>query len=124
MNQAASKGHPKGLYILFATEMWERFCYYGMRAILILFMTQALFFEKEFASNLYGSYISLIYLSGLVGGYMADRYWGNQRSIIAGGIVMAISEIILFFCASMYKTAPDISSLLFFCGLGIAIAGN
>lgn len=124
MNQAASKGHPKGLYILFATEMWERFCYYGMRAILILFMTQALLFKNDFASNLYGSYISLIYLSGLVGGYMADRYWGNQRSIIAGGIVMAISEIILFFCASMYKTAPDISSLLFFCGLGMMIAGN
>lgn len=124
MNQAATKGHPKGLYILFATEMWERFNYYGMRAILILFMTQALFFKNDFASNLYGSYISLIYLSGLVGGYMADRYWGNQRSIIAGGIVMAISEIILFFCASMYKTSPDISSLLFYSGLGMMIAGN
>src|SRR3954471_25006876 len=84
----ASKGHPKGLYILFATEMWERCNYYGMRAILVLFMTKALLFDNVFASNLYGSYISLIYLSGLLGGYIADRYWGNQRSIIAGGIVM------------------------------------
>ncbi len=124
MNQTTPKGHPKGLYILFATEMWERFNYYGMRAILILFMTQALMFDKVFASNLYGSYISLIYLSGLLGGYVADRYWGNQRSIIAGGIVMAIAEVILFFCASLYNTRPELSSLLFYCGLGMMIGGN
>jgi proton-dependent oligopeptide transporter, POT family len=124
MNQTTPKGHPKGLYILFATEMWERFNYYGMRAILILFMTQALMFDKVFASNLYGSYISLIYLSGLLGGYVADRYWGNQRSIIAGGIVMAIAEVILFFCASLYNTQPELSSLLFYCGLGMMIGGN
>jgi proton-dependent oligopeptide transporter, POT family len=124
MSQQPAQGHPKGLYILFATEMWERFNYYGMRAILILFMTQTLLFKKDFSSNLYGSYISLIYLSGLVGGYVADRYWGNQRSIIAGGIVMAISEIILFFCASLYTEAPGLSSILFYCGLGMMIAGN
>jgi POT family proton-dependent oligopeptide transporter len=124
MTAQQDKGHPKGLYILFATEMWERFNYYGMRAILILFMTQALMFKNDFASNLYGSYISLIYLSGLVGGYMADRYWGNQRSIIAGGIVMAIAEIILFFCASLYQQSPGLSTLLFYSGLGMMIAGN
>ena len=56
----ASKGHPKGLYVLFATEMWERYNYYGMRAILVLFMTKALLFDKAFASNLYGSYTSLV----------------------------------------------------------------
>lgn len=119
-----SKNHPKGLYILFATEMWERFNYYGMRAILVLFMTKALLFDNVFASNIYGSYISLIYLSGLLGGYVADRYWGNQRSIIAGGIVMAIAEFILFFCGSLYETAPHLSSILFYCGLGGMIAGN
>jgi len=125
MNQASvQKGHPKGLYILFATEMWERFNYYGMRAILILFMTKALLFDKTFSSNLYGSYISLIYLSGLVGGYVADRYWGCQRSIIAGGIVMAIAEFVMFFCGSMYESAPQLSSLLFYVGLGGMIAGN
>src|SRR4029079_5079802 len=100
----SSKGHPKGLYILFATEMWERFNYYGMRAILVLFMTKARLFDLVFASNIYGSYISLIYLSGFLGGYVADRYWGNQRSIIAGGIVMAIAEFILFFCGSFYES--------------------
>ncbi|HMH35003.1 MAG TPA: peptide MFS transporter [Puia sp.] len=125
MNQPfPEKGHPKGLYILFATEMWERFNYYGMRAILVLFMTKALLFDKVFASSLYGSYTSLIYLTPLLGGYIADRYWGNNRSIIAGGIVMAIGEFILFFCGSLYESAPQLSSWLFFSGLGFMIAGN
>lgn len=123
-SSTSQKGHPKGLYILFATEMWERFNYYGMRAILILFMTQALLFERDFSSNLYGSYISLIYLSGLVGGYFADRYWGNQRSIIAGGIVMVISELVLFACASVYNSSPGLASVLFYTGLGMMIGGN
>jgi POT family proton-dependent oligopeptide transporter len=122
--KAASKGHPKGLYILFATEMWERYNYYGMRAILVLFMTKVLLFDKAFASNLYGSYTSLVYLTPLVGGYISDRYWGNKRSIILGGLVMALGEFVLFFCASLYKSAPDISSILFFTGLGLMIAGN
>ena len=124
MNQTASKGHPKGLYVLFATEMWERFNYYGMRAILVLFMTKALLFDKVFASNLYGSYTSLVYLTPLLGGYIADRYWGNRMSIIAGGLVMAIGEFILFFCGHLYESSPQLSSLLFFSGLGFMIAGN
>lgn len=124
MNQSTPKSHPKGLYVLFATEMWERFNYYGMRAILVLFMTKALLFDKAFASNLYGSYTSLVYLTPLLGGYIADRYWGNQRSIIAGGLVMAIGEFILFFCGSTYISSPQLSSVLFFTGLGFMIAGN
>jgi proton-dependent oligopeptide transporter, POT family len=125
MNQNfPEKGHPKGLYILFATEMWERFNYYGMRAILILFMTKALLFDHAFASNLYGSYTSLVYLTPLLGGYIADRFWGNHRSIIWGGLVMAIGEFVLFFCSSFYHSAPQLSNLLFFTGLGFMIAGN
>ncbi|MBK8087322.1 MAG: peptide MFS transporter [Chitinophagaceae bacterium] len=125
MNQSvAQKGHPKGLWVLFGTEMWERFNYYGMRAILVLFMTKALMFDKAFASNLYGSYTSLVYLTPLIGGYIADRFWGNQRSIIAGGIVMALGEFILFFCGSTYESSPGLSSVLFFSGLGLMIAGN
>lgn len=120
----ASTGHPKGLWVLFGTEMWERFNYYGMRAVLVLFMTKALLFDKVFASNLYGSYTSLVYLTPLIGGYVADRFWGNQRSIIAGGIVMALGEFLLFFCGSTYTTAPELSSVLFFSGLGLMIAGN
>ena len=125
MNQATpQKGHPKGLYVLFATEMWERFNYYGMRAILVLFMTKALLFDKVFASSIYGSYTGLVYLTPLVGGYIADRYWGNKRSIILGGLVMALGEFVLFFCGSMYKSNPEIAALLFFTGLGLMIAGN
>ena len=118
------QGHPKGLYILFATEMWERFNYYGMRAVLVLFMTKALLFDKAFASSLYGSYTSLVYLTPLVGGFLADRYWGNQRSIIAGGLLMALGELLLFFCGNTYASAPGISPLFFFSGLGLMIAGN
>jgi POT family proton-dependent oligopeptide transporter len=123
-DQIAQPAHPKGLWVLFGTEMWERFNYYGMRAILILFMTKALLFDKVFASNLYGSYTSLVYLTPLIGGYVADRYWGNQRSIIIGGLVMALGEFVLFFCASTYESSADLSAMLFFSGLGLMIAGN
>jgi proton-dependent oligopeptide transporter, POT family len=122
--QVIKKGHPKGLYVLFATEMWERFNYYGMRAILVLFMTKALLFDKALASNLYGSYTSLIYLTPLIGGFMADKYWGNKKSIITGGLLMAIGEFILFFCGSLYVSAPGLSTFLFFSGLGFMITGN
>lgn len=117
-------GHPKGLAVLFATEMWERFNYYGMRAILVLFLTKALMFDKVFASNIYGSYTGLVYLTPLLGGYIADRYWGNQRSIIVGGLLMALGEFVLFFCASLYQSYADVSTILFFTGLGLMITGN
>lgn len=123
-SSANAKGHPKGLYVLFATEMWERFNYYGMRAILILFMTKALLFDDAFASNLYGSYTGLVYLTPLIGGYIADRYWGSKRSIILGGLLMAIGEFLLFFCGSFYETSSSLSTMLFFSGLGFMIAGN
>jgi POT family proton-dependent oligopeptide transporter len=124
INERPQKGHPAGLYVLFATEMWERFNYYGMRAILILFMTKALAFNDAFASNLYGSYTGLVYLTPLIGGYVADRFWGNKRSIIVGGLIMAIGEFLLFFCGSLYDTSSSLSTLLFFSGLGFMIAGN
>lgn len=124
MSTNQNTSHPKGLYILFSTEMWERFNYYGMRAILVLFMTKALLFSKEFSSHLYGGYTSLVYLTPLVGGYIADRFWGSQRSIIVGGLVMAIGEFILFFCGSTYASDPQLSIFLFFTGLGFMISGN
>ncbi|HEX2607847.1 MAG TPA: peptide MFS transporter [Flavisolibacter sp.] len=120
----SDRGHPKGLYVLFATEMWERFNYYGMRAILIFYMTQALVFNDAFASNLYGSYIGLIYLSALLGGYIADRFWGNRRSIIIGGLVMAVGEFILFYSGTIFKSNVDLSTFMLFLGLGFMIAGN
>ena len=96
MEQAAvTKGHPKGLYLLFVTEMWERFSYYGMRAIFFLFMTNALFMSSADASNVYGSYTGLVYLTPLLGGYICDRYWGNRRSILVGGVLMALGQLLL-----------------------------
>ncbi len=117
------KGHPKGLYVLFATEFWERFSYYGMRAIFMLFMTKYLFFNKALASNIYGTYTGLVYLTPLIGGYVADRYWGNRKSIFVGGILMALGQFLLFACASLQ---PDSSSsqLLLWSGLGLLIFGN
>jgi POT family proton-dependent oligopeptide transporter len=116
--------HPKGLMVLFFIEMWERYNYYGMRAILVLFMTKAMLYDKVFASNLYGSYNSLVYLTPLIGGYISDRYWGNKRSIASGCIVMALGEFVLFFCGLNYYSNPELSSMLFFTGLGLMVAGN
>src|SRR6476619_8481914 len=101
LEEVPRKGHPKGLYVLFATEFWERFSYYGMRAIFVLFMTDKLLFDKAYASNIYGSYTGLVYLTPLIGGYMADRYWGNRKSIFVGGILMAVGQFFMFL-AGMY----------------------
>ena len=115
--------HPKGLYLLFATEMWERFSYYGMRAIFVLYMIKALLFDKELASSIYGSYTGLVYLTPLIGGYMADRYWGNRRSILTGGVLMAIGQFCMFLSASFY-TEVQLATCLMFAGLGLLIFGN
>ncbi|MBC8082068.1 MAG: peptide MFS transporter [Hymenobacter sp.] len=118
--------HPKGLYLLFATEMWERFSYYGMRAILVLFLTKAMMMDKAFASKFYGGYTSLVYLTPLIGGYISDRYWGNRRSIITGGLLMALGQFTLFFSASNYGPVAThgLSHQLLYLGLGVMILGN
>ena len=117
------KGHPKGLYLLFVTEMWERFSYYGMRALFMLYMVQALLFDKELASQVYGSYTGLVYLTPLIGGYIADRYWGNRRSIVTGALTMAVGQFLLFLSACYYLEV-GLDKYLMFCGLGLLILGN
>lgn len=121
-NQTNS-GHPKGLYVLFVTEMWERFSYYGMRALFVLFMTKALLFDKAFGSEIYGSYTGLVYLTPLLGGYMADRYWGNRKSIIIGGILMAMGQFCMFLAGSLYQDI-DTAKICMFGGLALLILGN
>ncbi len=116
------KGHPKGLYVLFVTEMWERFSYYGMRALFVLFMTKALLIDKALASDIYGSYTGLVYLTPLIGGYMADRYWGNRKSIVIGGILMAAGQFFMFISGSVYQSAS--APAFMFAGLGLLIIGN
>jgi len=115
--------HPKGLYVLFVTEMWERFSYYGMRAIFMLYMVKALLYDNAFASEIYGSYTGLVYLTPLLGGYVADRYWGNRRSIFIGGLLMAAGQFAMFWSASNY-TDISIAQPFLFLGLGLLIFGN
>lgn len=100
----AKEGHPKGLYLLFVTEMAERFSYYGMRAVFTLYMVAALF-TVESASEIYGYYTGLVYLTPLLGGYIADRYWGNRRSIIVGGMLMTFGQFLMFLSASFVQPA-------------------
>ena len=123
MSEATPKGHPKGLYVLFVTEMWERFSYYGMRALFVLFMTKALLFTKETGSDIYGSYTGLVYLTPLIGGYVADRYWGNRKSIIFGGTLMAIGQFSMFLAGTFYKDVALATGFMYL-GLGLLIFGN
>lgn len=123
MENSSTKGHPKGLYLLFFTEMWERFSYYGMRAIFTLFMVNALLFDKSMSSTIYGNYTGLVYLTPLIGGYVADRYWGNRRSIFVGGIMMAIGQFFMFLAGTFYAEA-GLATMLMFTGLGFLIFGN
>lgn len=117
------QSHPKGLYVLFVTEMWERFSYYGMRAIFVLFLTKALMYDKAFGSEIYGSYTGLVYLTPLIGGYMADRYWGNRKSIIIGGVLMAIGQFFMFLSGSFFENL-DLARVLMLSGLTSLIIGN
>ncbi len=123
MSEQATKGHPKGLYVLFVTEMWERFSYYGMRALFVLFMTKALLFDKAFGSQVYGSYTGLVYLTPLIGGYMADRYWGNRKSIIVGGVLMAAGQFFMFLAGTFFQQI-DFASMMMYTGLTFLILGN
>lgn len=87
--------HPAGLKVLFATEMWERFSYYGMRAILIYYMTKTLLFSQEKSSQIYGLYIAFCYATPILGGFIADRWLGQRKSVYLGGIIMAIGQFVL-----------------------------
>lgn len=117
------QSHPKGLYLLYFTEMWERFSYYGMRAIFTLYMVNALLFDKASASSIYGSYTGLVYLTPLLGGYIADRYWGNRRSIIFGGILMAVGQFFMFMSGSLFEQV-ELAKTIMYTGLGFLIVGN
>jgi proton-dependent oligopeptide transporter, POT family len=123
MENTPQKGHPKGLYLLFTVEMWERFSYYGMRAIFILYLTKALLIDAKGAGGIFGTYTSLVYATPLLGGFIADRYWGNRRSIFVGGILMAIAQFLMFFSASLYDQT-GMAIPVMYTALGFLILGN
>ncbi len=104
--------HPRGLYTLFFTEMWERFSYYGMRALLVLYLVNALDYPRGEALSLYATYTGLVYLTPIVGGYLADRWLGSRRAILVGAIVMALGHFAMAVPALLHLA------------LGLLVAGN
>ena len=110
----AKKGHPLGLYVLFGTEMWERFNYYGMRALLVLYLINELKWQPEQSSSVYKWFTSLVYLTPLLGGFLADRLIGLRSSIMIGAVLMAIGQFTLAFGGTP----------LFYVALAFIIAGN
>ena len=92
VNQSTSS-HPKGLYLLFGTEMWERFNFYGMRAILTLFLINSLMMKEADASIIYGGFLGLCYLTPMFGGFISDRYFGNRNCIIIGGLIHRLPAV-------------------------------
>lgn len=118
------KGHPKGLYVLFTTEMWERFNFYGMRALLTLFLVNALMVREADASIIYGGFLALCYLTPLLGGFLSDKFLGNRISILIGGSLMAAGQMMLFLSANTFSSDLSLAKILMWSALGIIIFGN
>jgi len=107
-------GHPRGLYVLFFAEMWERFCYYGMRALLALYLIKSLALGDEKGFAVYGAYTALVYAMPVIGGRIADSVLGSRLAVLFGGILMAIGEFII---------VGGTEQLLFW-GMAVIIVGN
>ncbi len=107
-------GHPRGLSTLFFTEMWERFSYYGMRAFLILYMVHALGFDDKHAGSVYGTYTASVWAAAIVGGIIADRWLGQYRSVLIGGIIIALGHFTLAFHPLPF----------FYAGLALIVVGT
>lgn len=114
------QGHPKGLYLLFATEMWERFSYYGMRALLVLYLTKSFLeggmgFTEEYASLLYGFFTGFVYFTPLIGGWLADNYLGQRKAIAIGAFTMMMGQ---------FSLAYESNVTCLYLGLFLLIVGN
>lgn len=122
-------GHPKGLFLLFTTELWERFSYYAMRAILVLYLVDqvssnggsGLGWTQADALSLYGTFTALVYLTPLIGGWLADNYLGQRKAIYIGGALMAAGQFVL---GTPHGWIPGMELEAFYVGLGLLIAGN
>ena len=121
-------GHPKGLFLLFGTEMWERFSYYAMRALLVLYLVDrvqaqggGLGWDHASALQLYGTFTMLVYVTPLLGGWLADHLTGQRLAIILGSILMAIGQ---FSLALPHAWLPGYELYAFYTGLGFLVAGN
>lgn len=122
-------GHPKGLFLLFTTELWERFSYYAMRAILVLYLVDqvdkqgggGLGWTQADALSLYGTFTALVYLTPLIGGWLADNFLGQRKAIYIGGALMALGQFTL---ATPHDLFPGNATAIFYIGLGTLIIGN
>ena len=120
------RDHPKGLFILFFAEMWERFSYYGMRALLVLYLTKHFLFEKQEAYGLYGAYTTLVYITPVIGGVLADRYLGQRKAVLIGAILLVLGHLGMAVEGEPVITAADRNPAVmnvFYMSLALIIAG-
>lgn len=115
-------GHPKGLYVLFFAEMWERFSYYGMRALLIFYLTQHWLFSDEASSIVYGAYTALVYITPVLGGYLADRYLGQRKAVLFGAVLLTFGHFFMAFEGTGGQADPTIN--IFWMALAFIIVGS
>jgi proton-dependent oligopeptide transporter, POT family len=115
-------GHPKGLYMLFFAEMWERFSFYGMRALLIFYLTQHWLFSDSKSNLIYGAYGSLVYITPVLGGYLADRYLGQRKAVLFGGVLLAIGHSLMAVEGTGGQNDPTIN--VFWAALAFIIVGS
>lgn len=122
-------GHPRGLFVLFYAEMWERFSFYGMRALLILYLTKFWLFSDGKASLIYGAYGSLVYITPVLGGYLADRWLGQRKAVLFGGAVLALGHLAMAYEGMQGVTDPavkqaDFAINVFWLALALIIVGS
>jgi proton-dependent oligopeptide transporter, POT family len=115
-------GHPKGLFILFFAEMWERFSYYGMRALLIFYLTQHWLFSDEASSVIYGAYTALVYITPVIGGYLADRYLGQRKAVLFGAVLLTFGHFLMAFEGDGGQDSSYLS--IFWLALSFIIVGS
>lgn len=115
-------GHPKGLFVLFFAEMWERFSYYGMRALLIFYLVQHWMFSDGEASVIYGAYTALVYITPVIGGYLADRYLGQRKAVLFGAVLLTFGHFLMAFEGSGGQDAAALN--IFWLALAFIIVGS
>lgn len=115
-------GHPKGLYMLFFAEMWERFSFYGMRGILIFYLVQHWAFQQGEGNLILGAYGSMVYITPVLGGWLADRYLGQRKAVLFGGILLALGHLFMAFEGDGGQSDPTIN--VFWMALALIIVGS
>ena len=115
-------GHPRGLYVLFFAEMWERFSYYGMRALLIFYLVQHWLFSDSEASVIYGAYTALVYITPVIGGYLADRYLGQRKAVLFGAVLLTFGHFLMAFEGDGGQQDPVMN--VFWLALSFIIVGS